>query len=79
MMMKCVSLQVTEQDIEAVYVETNTYSLASHLLWALWALIQAKMSPIDFDYLAYFFLRYNEFKKQRKESFALARSYLARK
>ncbi|KAI4379459.1 hypothetical protein MLD38_005754 [Melastoma candidum] len=68
--------EVTDKDIEALHVETNTYMLASHLYWALWALIQAKMSPIDFDYLGYFFLRYNEYKRQKPGCFSLAKSYL---
>ncbi|KAL0013815.1 hypothetical protein SO802_000884 [Lithocarpus litseifolius] len=70
-------LEVPDKDIEALYVESNTYMLASHLYWALWGIIQAKMSPIDFDYLNYFFLRYNEYKRQKEKSFLLARSYLS--
>ncbi|KAK4784912.1 hypothetical protein SAY86_001601 [Trapa natans] len=67
---------VSVKDLEALYVETNAYMLASHIFWALWALIQAKMSPIDFDYLEYFFLRYNEFKKQKGGCLSLAQSFL---
>ncbi|OIV98213.1 hypothetical protein TanjilG_18752 [Lupinus angustifolius] len=69
--------EVSEKDLETLYVETNTYVLASHLLWALWGLIQAKMSPIDFDYLSYFFLRYNEYKRQKEKCLSLAQSYLS--
>ncbi|KAG6401613.1 hypothetical protein SASPL_138477 [Salvia splendens] len=36
---------------------------------------EAKMSPINFDYLSYFFLRYNEHKKQEEKCFSLAQSY----
>eukprot|EP00494_Astrolonche_serrata_P007880 UN07914 len=64
--------EVQEQDLDALYTETNTFRLASHLYWALWALIQARVSPIDFDYLGYFFLRYGEYKKQREFCFSLA-------
>ncbi|KAG6412145.1 hypothetical protein SASPL_124814 [Salvia splendens] len=67
--------EVSKEAISALYAETNLYMLASHLYWALWALIQAKMSPIDFDYLSYFFLRYNEYKKQKEKCFSLAHSY----
>lgn len=70
-------LEVPDKDLEALYVESNTYMLASHLYWALWGIIQAKMSPIDFDYLGYFFLRHNEYKRQKERSFLLARSYLS--
>ncbi|OAY68853.1 putative ethanolamine kinase, partial [Ananas comosus] len=57
---------VPDKDLEALHIETNTFRLASHIYWALWALIQAKVSPIDFDYLSYFFLRYDEYKKQKE-------------
>ncbi|XP_047956176.1 probable ethanolamine kinase [Salvia hispanica] len=67
--------EVSEEALDALYAETNIYMLASHLYWAIWALIQAKMSPIDFDYLSYFFLRYNEYKKQKEKCFSLAQSY----
>ncbi|KAF2916361.1 probable ethanolamine kinase [Oryza sativa Japonica Group] len=69
--------EVQLQDLDALYVETNTYRLASHIYWALWALIQAKVSPIDFDYLGYFFLRYDEYKKQRESCLSLAESSLS--
>ncbi|KAF3339332.1 putative ethanolamine kinase [Carex littledalei] len=68
---------VPERELEALYIETNTFRLASHIYWALWALIQAKVSPIDFDYLGYFFLRYNEYKKQKESCFSLAKSFLS--
>ncbi|XP_004245179.1 probable ethanolamine kinase [Solanum lycopersicum] len=70
--------KVSDKDLEALYVETSSYMLASHLYWALWALIQAKMSPIDFDYISYFFLRYNEYKKQKEKVLSLAKSYLSK-
>nr|XP_043628970.1 probable ethanolamine kinase [Erigeron canadensis] len=70
--------EVSDSDLEALYVETSCYMLASHLFWALWAVIQAKVSPIDFDYLDYFFLRYNEYKRRKNECFTLAKSYHCR-
>ncbi|KAJ0710070.1 putative ethanolamine kinase [Helianthus annuus] len=70
-------IQVSDIDLEALYVETTSYMLVSHMYWALWALIQAKMSEIDFDYLEYFFLRYNEYKRRKNECFSLAKSYLS--
>ncbi|OWM71733.1 hypothetical protein CDL15_Pgr005921 [Punica granatum] len=73
---EAVDLKAPVKDLDALYVETNTYMLASHIFWALWALIQAKMSPLNFDYLEYFFLRYNEFKKQKHDCCLLARSFL---
>uniref|UniRef100_A0A7N0ZW10 Uncharacterized protein n=1 Tax=Kalanchoe fedtschenkoi TaxID=63787 RepID=A0A7N0ZW10_KALFE len=54
----------------------NTFMQASHLYWALWSLIQAKMS-LRLSRLGYLFLRYNEYKKRKKEGADLARSYFA--
>jgi ethanolamine kinase len=69
--------EVAVGDMETLYVETNTFRLASHIYWALWALIQAMVSPIDFDYLEYFFLRYGEYKKQRESCLSGAQSFLS--
>jgi ethanolamine kinase len=33
-------MQVPETDLKTLYVEANTYALASHLFWSLWGLIQ---------------------------------------
>ncbi|KAM5547876.1 putative ethanolamine kinase [Rosa sericea] len=69
--------EVSDKDLEALYVEANTYMLASHLYWAVWGIVQAKFSPIKFDYLGYFFLRYNEYIKQKEKCLSLARSFLS--
>lgn len=42
-------------------------------------LSQAKFSPIDFDYLEYFFLRYNEYRKRKVEFISQALSFLAKR
>lgn len=39
----CLLTQVSDQDLEVLYVEANTFMLASHLFWALWALIQVSL------------------------------------
>lgn len=69
--------EVSAREVESVFIETDAYKLASHLYWAVWAIIQARMSPIEFDYLGYFFLRYNEYKKQKPLTFSLVTSYLS--
>ncbi|KMZ70092.1 Ethanolamine kinase [Zostera marina] len=58
--------EVSDKDLQTMYVEANFFTLASHIYWGLWALIQSKVSPIDFDYLAYFFQRYGEYKNRKK-------------
>lgn len=56
--------------IDALVVEANVFSLASHLYWGIWALIQAKYSTIDFDYLAYHGLRLAEMRRRKEAVFA---------
>lgn len=70
--------EVTDKDLECLYIETNTFVLASHLYWALWAIIQANVSPIKVNYLGYFSLRYSEFKKRKATCFALTQKYVSR-
>lgn len=41
------------EEVEHLWREANQWSLASHFLWGVWALIQALNSSIDFDYLWY--------------------------
>ncbi|KAH0617131.1 hypothetical protein JD844_028822 [Phrynosoma platyrhinos] len=40
---------------------------ASHFFWGLWALIQAKYSTIDFDFLGYAIVRFNQYFKMKNE------------
>jgi ethanolamine kinase len=40
--------------MEVLYVETNTFRLASHIYWALWALIQVS-KVIDPAHMIFFF------------------------
>ena len=37
--------------------DVNRHSLVSHLYWSVWAIIQAHVSSIDFDFIKYAKLR----------------------
>ncbi|KAL3685860.1 hypothetical protein R1sor_003882 [Riccia sorocarpa] len=65
------SEKVSEAELEKLYIETNVYALGSHLYWGIWAIVQARYSSIDFDYLDYFFLRYGEYKRRKNEFLSL--------
>lgn len=43
--------QPTELELRTLYVQVNKFALAAHFLWAVWALVQAEHSTIDFDFL----------------------------
>uniref|UniRef100_A0A3P8S2M5 Ethanolamine kinase n=1 Tax=Amphiprion percula TaxID=161767 RepID=A0A3P8S2M5_AMPPE len=47
-------------------IEANRYALASHFLWGLWSIIQAKISKIEFGYMDYAQSRFDEYFKQKK-------------
>ncbi|XP_059190589.1 choline/ethanolamine kinase-like [Centropristis striata] len=53
----------TEEDM---ITEANRYALASHFLWGLWSIIQAKMSKIEFGYMDYAQCRFDAYFKQKK-------------
>ncbi|KAJ8657478.1 hypothetical protein O0I10_006780 [Lichtheimia ornata] len=59
----------SQQELEHVYREVEGFSLASHYYWGLWALVQATISDIDFDYLNYAILRFNEYERRKKNIF----------
>lgn len=46
---------VQDKDVERLYVQVNQFSLASHMFWVLWALIQAQHSRLDFDFVEWVF------------------------
>lgn len=50
--------QVADPFTKALMQIVNQYTLAAHLFWGTWALVQAKHSPIDFDFLNYARLRF---------------------
>ncbi|KAM9327771.1 ethanolamine kinase 1 [Pholidichthys leucotaenia] len=62
---------VTGREVETLYVQVNKFALASHFFWGLWALIQAKFSTIDFDFLEYAVLRFSQYFKMKPEVAAL--------
>ncbi|XP_056273799.1 choline/ethanolamine kinase [Pseudoliparis swirei] len=51
---------------EDMITEANRYALASHFLWGLWSIIQAKISKIEFGYMDYAICRFDAYSKQKK-------------
>jgi len=43
----------TEEELQKIYEEVNKFVLLSHMFWSIWALVQADISSIQFDYLQY--------------------------
>uniref|UniRef100_A0A674N3I8 ethanolamine kinase n=1 Tax=Takifugu rubripes TaxID=31033 RepID=A0A674N3I8_TAKRU len=62
------SLNVAQME-EDMIIEANRcfgYALASHFLWGLWSIIQAKISKIEFGYMDYAQCRFDAYFKQKK-------------
>ncbi|KAJ1917460.1 hypothetical protein H4219_003203 [Mycoemilia scoparia] len=60
-----------EKELESLYIEVSKFSLASHFYWGLWALVQASISDIDFDYMTYARMRFDEYYKNKEAYLAL--------
>ena len=49
-------------------------ALASHQFWGIWSVLQARYSPIDFDYMSYSGLRWQEYFRRKEEFLAHAKT-----
>jgi len=59
--------------IQRAVAEANVFALAAHQYWGTWSIMQARWSKIEFNYLDYAKLRWNEYYK-RKDEFLQAAS-----
>ena len=57
-------------EVQQLVKEGNMLALVSHQFWGTWALIQARYSAIDFDYMEYSSIRWNEYYKRKLEFLA---------
>ena len=55
-----------EIEIDQIIKEVAIFTLISHAFWILWALVQAQVSDIPFDYMGYAIFRFSEFKRRAK-------------
>lgn len=63
---------LSDHQLEKLCAEADVFALASHLYWGIWAVVQARYSPIDFDYMGYHGLRYGEYLRRKEEFMAQA-------
>mmetsp|Transcript_13939 Transcript_13939/g.37215 ORF Transcript_13939/g.37215 Transcript_13939/m.37215 type:complete len:456 (+) Transcript_13939:67-1434(+) len=68
--------EVSQDMLDRLSAEANLFALASHAYWGIWALIQARYSPIDFDYFEYSGLRWAEYHRRKAQFMADARRVL---
>jgi hypothetical protein len=41
---------VTEEQLDAMIVETRAFVPVSHFFWGVWALLQVELSPVEFGF-----------------------------
>jgi ethanolamine kinase len=61
----------SEDDVDRLYHQVNKFVLVSHLFWGIWALIQTEHSYIDFDFLGYATIRFDEYFAKKEELISL--------
>jgi len=59
-------VDVKKEEVNVVYEEVQLFMLCAHLLWSVWAVIQAENSDIDFDFVDYALQRLREYKRWKK-------------
>ncbi|XP_069133740.1 ethanolamine kinase 1-like [Argopecten irradians] len=65
------STDIPQSELETFYVYVNKCALTAHFFWGVWAIIQAKYSTIDFDYLEYGVIRFTEYFRRKEEFLSL--------
>lgn len=62
---------ITDESVEILYIQVTKFSLAAHLFWGIWALIQSAHSMLDFDFLGYAKERIDEYFARKEEFLSL--------
>jgi ethanolamine kinase len=62
------SLAEEEAEVKQLFEEVDIYRGIPGFYWGIWALIQAKISQIDFDYASYAEIRLGEYWAWREET-----------
>jgi len=52
--------------LSALQAVVDQFALASHYFWGLWAILQARHSPIDFDFMDYAHLRFTGYQMHKR-------------
>jgi len=63
------SLPVSAEELEQLYVEVQRHAVLSDLMWGLWAIRQAEVSTIDFDFMAYAISKLEGFRIKKEKVF----------
>ncbi|BES90790.1 DNA ligase [Nesidiocoris tenuis] len=56
---------VTEDEIESLYQVVNKFILVSQVFWSTWALVQAEISELDFDFIDYAAMKMADYESRK--------------
>lgn len=59
------ALIVDDEKLTQFYCEVNKFTLASHLMWGVWSLVQAQSSNLEFNFVDYARIRLDEYYKRK--------------
>ncbi|XP_011163675.1 ethanolamine kinase 1 isoform X3 [Solenopsis invicta] len=66
---------VSEKDVDELYWQVTQFAPLPHFFWGCWAIIQSEHSNIEFDFLAYAAIRFNEYFRWKEEISKLKTEY----
>lgn len=58
---------VSNEQVDQLYEEVDEFVLLAHFFWGCWGLIQSEHSHIDFDFLKYAAMRFDEYFYRKKK------------
>ncbi|KAJ2721064.1 hypothetical protein GGI07_004207 [Coemansia sp. Benny D115] len=64
------SMDSSPEELEKMYREVSFFQLGSHAYWGIWGLVQAHVSDIDFPYMDYAKMRFEQYYKIKKQLLA---------
>ena len=56
-----------EEEVQKCVAEANVFALAAHLYWGVFAILQARWTPVEFDYLGYTQWRLSEYHRRKSQ------------
>jgi choline/ethanolamine kinase len=61
------SVETHDNYLQKLKLDVYAFTLASHVMWGLWGLVQSGHSQINFDYLSYGMERLHRFRELKNE------------
>ncbi|KAF6216833.1 hypothetical protein GE061_001183 [Apolygus lucorum] len=53
--------EITQEEVAGLYEKVNKFILVGHIFWITWALVQAEISELDFDFIEYASLKMGDY------------------